>query len=97
MSVRQQDWKPERGEGDAKRHRDLVKEDVKRRAIDSIANTPIVGKSGKVKVRILGKKSYSFKHGQSDNGAGTGQGEGDVGDVIGASPIPGEGEGGAGD
>ncbi len=97
MAVRKQDWEPERGEGDAKRHRDLVKEDVKKRAIDTIANTPIVGKSGKVKVRILGKKSYSFKHGQSDNGSGTGQGEGKVDDVIGTSPIPGEGEGGAGD
>lgn len=97
MSVRQQDWKPERGESDAKRHRDLVKEDVKKRAIDSIANTPIVGKSGKVKVRILGKKSYRFKHGQNDSDTGTGQGEGDVGDVIGSSPMPDEGEGGAGD
>ena len=102
MSVRKQDWQAERGEKDANRHRDLIKEEVKKRAIDSIANTPVVGKSVKIKVRIRGKKSYFFRPkqggGEGDGsgegeGEGMGQGAGDVGDIIGRRPNNGEGEG----
>lgn len=94
MAVRKQDWKSERGEKDASRHRDLIKDEVKKRAIDGIVNTPVVGKGGKVKVRIRGKKSYYFRPKQGDGeGAGFGQGEGDVEDIVGRRRNEGEGEG----
>lgn len=98
MSVRNQNWKPERGEKDAKRHRDLIKKEVKEKAFKELVNTPVAGKRGKIKVKIRGKKSYYFKHGSSGEGYGIGQGEGNPGDVIGRRPGEGdEGEGHAGD
>lgn len=98
MAVRKQDWKAERGERDASRHRDLIKEEVKKKAIDTIVNTPVIGKSGKIKIRIKGKKSYYFRYQQKGGDIGFGQGEGDKGDIIARRPQNGEGEGnGAGD
>lgn len=97
MSVKKQDWKAERGERDASRHRDLIKDDIKKRAIDSIVNTPVTGKGGKIKVRIQGKKSYHFRNKQGDGGAGIGQGDGKPGDIIARRPNDGEEDNQAGD
>lgn len=93
MAVQKQNWKPERGEKDASRHRDIIKEEVKKKILDTVVNTPVIGKSGKVKVRIKGKKSYYFRYRQEGEGGGFGQGEGEPGDVIGRRPSDGEGEG----
>lgn len=86
MSVKQQDWKPDQGEKDAKRHRDMVKQEAKKSAIATIVNTPVIGKKGKVSVKIKGKKNYYFRYKEPDIGIGIGQGEG--GEVAGN--IPGE-------
>ncbi|MDA2935905.1 DUF444 family protein [Patescibacteria group bacterium AH-259-L05] len=96
MSVQQQDWKPEQGEKDAARHREIIKEEVKKGILDTVINTPIINKKGKLKVRIRGKKDYHFRHKDPEEFRDVGQGKGKKGDVIDAQIKKGKGPGDSG-
>ena len=74
-----------RGQRDAIRHSKRVKDAIKKRLRDLIAEESIIVSDGKKKVKIPLKylDQYRFKYGGKRNQGGTGQGLGDVGDVIG--------------
>lgn len=98
MPVREIDYESERGKQDASRHREKIREEIKKGLPDVIGEESIITKKdGKiVKVPIRGLKSYHFRHGGT--GEGMGQGEGEEGDEIGRQPGPGQGKPGkAGD
>lgn len=79
---------PHKGKKDAKRHRDKVKDAIKKNIADIIAEEPIITRKGKrtVKIPIRGLKSYKFIFDRGKGGgAGIGQGKGKPGDVIGRS------------
>lgn len=102
MAVKEQDWTlSPRGLKDAGRHREKVKELIRRNITDIISNEAIITrKKGQiVKVPVRGLKSYRFLYQRSDEGGvGIGQGEGKKGDLIGRSPRQGRGKPGqAGD
>ncbi|MDP2708562.1 MAG: DUF444 family protein [bacterium] len=90
MAVKKQDWDlSQRGRQDAARHRDKVRESIRKNLADIISDTSIITrKKGQVvKVPIRGLKSYQFINKRpGSGGSGIGQGEGEEGDVIGRRP-----------
>jgi len=90
MAVKKQEWGlSQRGLKDAARHREKIKESIQKNIADIISDASIITrKKGQiVKVPIRGLKSYYFVHKrESSGGAGTGQGEGEKGDVIARQP-----------
>ena len=91
MAIKKQDWDiSERGLRDAARHREKVRESIRKNIADIISDTAIITrKKGQiVKVPIRGLKSYRFVfRRESSGGTGIGQGKGAKGDVIGRQPI----------
>lgn len=76
---------PHKGKKDAKRHRDKVKDAIKKNIADIIAEEAIITKKGSkiLKVPIKGMKSYKFIFDRGKGGGvGIGQGKGKSGDVI---------------
>ena len=73
-----------RGEADRKRHRELVKDAIKKNIADTIAEQSIIGKSGDkiFKIPIRGKKEYQFIRGDKSKASGQGDGNSQPGDII---------------
>jgi sporulation protein YhbH len=90
-----------RGPSDAARHREKIKEAIKRNLPDIISDEAIITRSGDqiVRVPVRGIKSYRFIHRYSGGAkGGFGSGEQEEGKVIGRRPKPGQGQPGqAGD
>ncbi|MGC8493634.1 MAG: DUF444 family protein [Syntrophobacteraceae bacterium] len=83
-----------RGTTDAARHREKIKEAIKRNLPDIISDEAIITKSGDqiVRVPVRGIKSYRFIHRYTDGvQGGFGSGESEEGKVIGQRPKPGNG------
>lgn len=79
------DWTfSERGKKDAGRHREKIKEAIRKNLPDIISEESIItGKRGKiVKVPVRGIKSYKFRYAEGEGGVGAGQGKGKKGDTI---------------
>ena len=99
MGVCEQDWTlSPRGLKDARRHREKVKELIRRNITEIISNEAIItSKKGQlVKVPVRGLKSYRFIYQRSEEGGlGVGQGEGKKGDLIGRQPRQGRSRPGA--
>ncbi len=92
MAVKKQEWElSQRGHRDAARHREKVRESIRKNIAEIIGETSIITRKEKqiVKVPIRGLKTYQFiyKRGSS-GGAGVGQGKSGEGDVIGRQPSP---------
>jgi sporulation protein YhbH len=92
MAVKKQDWElSQRGLKDAARHREKVRESIRKNIAEIVGESSIITrKEGQiVKVPIRGLKSYQFiyKRGNS-GGTGVGQGKSGKGDVIGRQPSP---------
>ena len=91
MAIKKQDWDiSERGLKDAARHREKIRESIRKNIADIISDTAIItSKKGHiVKVPIRGLKSYRFVfRRESSGGTGIGQGKGEKGDVVGRRPI----------
>jgi hypothetical protein len=84
-----------RGPTDAARHREKIKEAIKRDLPDIISDEAIITHSGDriVRVPVRGIKSYRFIHRHSDGAqGGFGSGESEEGTVIGRRPKPGDGQ-----
>ncbi len=83
-----------RGAGDAVRHREKIKEAIRKNLPDIISDEAIITKSGDqvVRVPVRGIKSYRFIHEHADGvGGGFGSGESEEGKVIGRRPKQGNG------
>ncbi len=83
-----------RGTTDAARHREKIKEAIKKNLPDIISDEAIITKSGDqiVRVPVRGIKSYRFIHRYTDGvQGGFGSGESEEGKVIGQRPKPGNG------
>ena len=88
MPITIPDMVSEQGKADAKRHRDKQKEVIKNNLPHIIANENIItGKRNKI-IKIPDKSLQipRFRPGQTGDGVGIGQGEGEPGDVIGGRP-----------
>ncbi len=84
-----------RGHTDAARHREKIKEAIKRNLPDIISDEAIITRSGDqiVRVPVRGIKSFRFIHRHSDGAqGGFGSGESDEGKVVGTRPKPGSGQ-----
>ena len=84
-----------RGPTDAARHREKIKEAIRRNLPDIISDEAIITRSGDhvVRVPVRGIKSYRFIHKHSDGTqGGFGSGESEEGKVIGQRPKPGGGQ-----
>jgi uncharacterized protein len=84
-----------RGPADAARHREKIKEAIKRNLPDIISDEAIITRSGDhiVRVPVRGIKSYRFIHRHMDGAqGGFGSGESEEGTVIGQRPKPGDGQ-----
>jgi len=84
-----------RGPADAARHREKIKEAIKRNLPDIISDEAIITRSGDqiVRVPVRGIRSYRFIHRHSDGAqGGFGSGESEEGTVIGQRPKPGDGQ-----
>lgn len=94
MAVREQDWTlSKRGNKDAARHREKVKEAIKKNIADIISDEAIITKKGDktVKIPIRGLKSYRFIYDRGGGGGfGQGDGKGKPGDIIGRRKKPGQ-------
>ncbi|OHX68196.1 YeaH/YhbH family protein [Flammeovirga pacifica] len=94
--------KRDRSAADRQRHKELVKEKIKKGISDVIANESIIGqdKDKKIKVPIRGIKEFRFVYGNnSGKGAATGTGKEQKGQVIqdqNGQPQKGQGKGEAG-
>src|SRR6476661_1709496 len=103
VSLSQQDWSLHRkGPADQARHNGKVKEAIRDNLADIISEQSIITSDGKkiVKVPIRSLEEYKFRFGEPPQGGQVGQGEGgsQVGDVIGRTGKPGQGNGpGAGE
>jgi hypothetical protein len=101
MALKEHQWGlSNRGVKDAARHREKVKESIRKNIAEIISDASIITrKEGQViKVPIRGLKSYRFIfRRESSGGTGVGQGEGEKGDVIGRQPDPNGRPGQAGD
>ncbi|MDR3555608.1 MAG: DUF444 family protein, partial [Syntrophobacteraceae bacterium] len=83
-----------RGTTDAARHREKIKQAIKRNLPDIISDEAIITRSGDqlVRVPVRGIKSYRFIHRFADGDqGGFGSGESEEGKVIGRRPKPGSG------
>ncbi len=96
MAVVQPDYQSApRGNTDAGRHREKIREAIRRNLPDILSDEAIITQREKrvVKVPIRGLKSYHFIHGQVGGaGGGFGSGEGKKGKVLGQRPKPEQGQ-----
>ena len=78
----------EQGKSDAKRHREKQREVIRKNLPHIIANENIItGKRDKIiKIPIKSLEIPRFKPGETGDGIGIGQGEGEPGDIIGQRP-----------
>jgi len=104
MSVQRNDWSLQRkGQIDQERHKERVKEAIKKNLGSIVSNESIILSDGKrvVKVPIRSLDEYKFRFDyRKKKQVGTGDGKTKVGDVIGKEGQPGQGVGrgqGAGD
>lgn len=88
----------ERAIEDIRRHRELVKDSVKKNLADILSDESIIGrsKSKKIKVPIKGLKEYQFIYGKNTKGVGSGSGSEKRGDKIGSDDKQAKGDKGAG-
>ncbi len=89
---RSESLRSDRSATDRLRHRQKVREAIRKNLADIVAEESIIGKSGDkvVKVPIRGVKEYRFVYGESNSGVGTGPGNTQPGQVVGKT---GEGQG----
>ncbi len=75
----------ERAVEDKRRHKELVKDTIKKNLADILSEESIVGqsKNKKIKVPIRGLKEYQFIYGKNSKGVGSGDGKQKRGDKIG--------------
>lgn len=104
MSVQRNDWSLQRkGQIDQERHKERVREAIKKNLGSIVSNESIILSDGKrvVKVPIRSLDEYKFRYDyRKKKHVGTGDGDTKVGDVIGREGQPGQGPGqgpGAGD
>ncbi|HVF91867.1 MAG TPA: sporulation protein YhbH [Blastocatellia bacterium] len=104
MSVERNDWSLQRkGQIDQERHKERVREAIKKNLGSIVSNESIILSDGKrvVKVPIRSLDEYKFRYDyRKKKHVGTGDGETKVGDVIGREGQPGDAAGkgpGAGD
>jgi sporulation protein YhbH len=96
VAVTQPDYdSSSRGQTDAARHREKVREAIRRNLPDIISDEAIITrkKDQVLRVPVRGVKSYRFihKHGEG-SGGGFGTGESEKGKTIGVRPKPGKGQ-----
>jgi sporulation protein YhbH len=104
MSVSRNDWSLQRkGQIDQERHKERVREAIKKNLGSIVSNESIILSDGKrvvkVPIRSLDEYKFRFDHRKKKH-VGTGDGKTKVGDVIGREGQPGQGPGqgpGAGD
>src|SRR5581483_10038087 len=96
MSVSQHDWSLHRkGQIDQERHKEKIREAIKKNLSDIVSEEGIILSDGKktVRVPIRSLDEYRFRY---DPGrqprAGQGKGESKVGDVVAQEPRPGKGK-----
>ncbi|HUZ17404.1 MAG TPA: DUF444 family protein [Spirochaetia bacterium] len=97
MAVVQPDYDTSpRGNTDAARHRQKIKEAIRQNLPDIISSESIITRRGTqiVRIPVRGVKSYHFMHNHGGDGAGGGfgSGEGQRGKVVGQRPKPGAGQ-----
>lgn len=84
----------EKGKKDARRHREKQKEAIKERLPEIISNESIItqrkGKTVRIPIRSI--DIPHFKPGTDGDPSGLGQGDGEIGDVIGKKKVPVAGE-----
>ena len=95
MSVQRNDWSLQRkGQIDQERHKERVKEAIKKNLGSIVSNESIILSDGKrkVKVPIRSLDEYKFRFDyRKKKHVGTGDGKSKVGDVIGREGAPGQG------
>lgn len=100
--VSREDWSLHRkGEIDRQRHREKVREAIKKNLADVVSEESIIMSDGnkvlKVPIRSLDEYHFRYDQGKRKHG-GQGDGKSKVGDVLGSDPQPGSGKGkGAGE
>ncbi|MCL6478089.1 MAG: sporulation protein YhbH [Peptococcaceae bacterium] len=100
--VSREDWSLHRkGEIDQQRHREKVKEAIKKNLADIVSEESIIMSDGekviRVPIRSLDEYHFRFDQGKKKH-AGQGDGKSKVGDVLGSDPQQGSGKGkGAGE
>src|ERR671926_1964436 len=98
MSIQRNDWSLQRkGIIDQERHKDRVKEAIRKNLGSIVSNEAIILSDGKrtVKVPIKALDEYKFRFNyQKSKHVGQGDGKTRVGDVIGREGQPGQGQGG---
>jgi uncharacterized protein len=97
MSVQRNDWSLQRkGQIDQERHKERVKEAIKKNLGSIVSNESIILSDGKrvvkVPIRSLDEYKFRFDH-RKKKQVGTGDGKTKVGDVIGREGQPGQGTG----
>ncbi|MGH2506291.1 MAG: sporulation protein YhbH [Ktedonobacteraceae bacterium] len=96
MSVSQHDWSLHRkGQIDQERHKEKIKEAIKKNLSDIVSEESIILSDGKkvVRVPIRSLEEYRFRYdpGRQQHG-GQGNGKSKVGDVVAQEPRPGKGK-----
>lgn len=96
MSVSQHDWSLHRkGQIDQERHKEKIKEAIKKNLSDIVSEENIILSDGKkmVRVPIRSLEEYRFRYdpGRQQH-AGQGNGKSKVGDVVAQEPRPGKGK-----
>ena len=100
-TISQQDWSLHRkGATDQERHKQKIREAIKKNLADIVSEESIILSDGKrvYKVPIRSLEEYRFRYdpGRQQH-AGQGDGDSQVGDVIASEPRPGRGRGEAGE
>ena len=85
----------DRSAGDRLRHRQKVRESIRENIADIIAEESIIGKDKDrvIKVPLRGIKEYRFVYGDNSAGASQGDGDSEVGQVVGKTGKDGPGKG----
>lgn len=80
---------------DRRRHKELVKDTIKKNLADILSEESIIGqsKNKKIKIPIRGLKEYQFIYGKNSNGVGSGDGNQKRGDKIGTDKDGEQGQG----
>jgi sporulation protein YhbH len=96
MSVSQHDWSLHRkGQGDQERHKEKIREAVKKNLGEIVSEESIILSDGKKTVRIpirsLEEYNFRYDHGRQQH-AGQGNGKSKVGDVVAQEPKAGKGK-----
>ncbi len=96
-SVNRQDWSLHRkGPIDQQRHKEKIKEAIKKNLSDIVSEENIILSDGKktLKVPIRSLDEYRFRYDANQRqGVGQGDGKSKVGDVVGQDKQPGQGQG----